>query len=186
MKKLLLPISIFIDTISILLITMYLLNIKNDTTNRVFLFIYMLFLVVHIIDKVRKTKIIKGLEKYKLNKNSDMYYYISLILVLLFDIFIVYKMFSGTIMPDYITVLIMIYLVSILTYDVNHIYYNKDILIYASKKIDLKGIEKIVITKKFLTLFLTVYYKKHDSITIKGTQHTLLEIKEFLEKRKKK
>ncbi len=186
MKKLLLPISIFIDTISILLISMYLLSIKNDTTNRIFLCIYILFIVVHIIDKVRKTKIIKGLEEYRLNKNSDIYYCISLVLITIFNIFIIYKMIGGVIIPDYITVLIMIYLVSILTYDVNYLYYNKEILIYASKKIDLKGIEKIVITKKFLTLFLTVYYKKHDSVTIKGSQHTLLEIKEFLEKRKKK
>ncbi len=186
MKKLLLPISICIDIISMCLVTFYILNLKNDTTNTIFLCVYMLFILIHITDKIRKNKLKKGMEKFRLNRNSDIYYYISVAAVLLFDIFIIYRTFNGKGLLDYITILIIFYLSCIINYDVNYLYYNKNTALYSSKKIDLKGIEKMVISKKFFSLFLTVYYKKHESIVIKAGHKTLLEIREFLEKRKKK
>ncbi|WP_156286019.1 hypothetical protein [Oceanivirga salmonicida] len=186
MKKLLLPISIFIDILSIIIMSIYLFETRNNS-DTIFTVIYILFFVVHIIDKVRKEKMKQGLEKYKLSKNSDFYYYIGLILIFAYDTFLIIQMYNGSYNIDNLIVLVLFYFICLLNYDLNYIYYNKKIALYGSRKIDLIGIEKMGVTRRFFSTGLEIYYKKQNSIGIRGLNNkNLFEIKEFLDKRKKK
>ncbi len=109
MKKLLLPTSILIDIMSICIMTMYLFKAKSSLET-VYTVIYILFFVVHIVDKLRKEKLKKGLEKYKLSKSSYIYY-MALISTFLLNIFLIVLAYNDNYSTDNLILLVIFYFI---------------------------------------------------------------------------